>query len=271
MSIFKPVTVVTGASSGIGAELARVFARNGHEVALVARREKEMVLIANEIAVSAKYKPHVITVDLQRSDAPARIAHELLGRGLEPSIVVNNAGFGLHGNAVELERAEQLAMIDLNIRALTDLSLRWMDGIVRHKGGILNVASVAGFLPGPGMAVYYASKAYALSFTEALSREVKPLGVKVTVLCPGPVKTEFQARAGVEASPPSRLLGRTAQQVAEAGYEGFMAGKRLVIPGIGNKIVSVLARVAPRGLVLDTVGSYQSGRGRRDGWQRRPK
>src|SRR4051794_11197314 len=180
MSIFKPVTVVTGASAGIGAELARVFARNGHEVALVARREKEMVLIANEIAVVAKYKPHVITVDLQRSDAPARIAHELLGRGLEPSIVVNNAGFGLHGNAVELERAEQLAMIDLNIRAVTDLSLRWMDGIVRHKGGILNVASLASFLPGPGMAVYYASKAYVLSFTEALSHEVKPLGVKVT-------------------------------------------------------------------------------------------
>ncbi|MEN3376737.1 MAG: uncharacterized protein V7604_2092 [Hyphomicrobiales bacterium] len=271
MSIFKPVTVVTGASAGIGAELARVFARNGHEVALVARREKEMVLIANEIAVAAKYKPHVITVDLQRSDAPARIAHELLGRGLEPSIVVNNAGFGLHGNAVELERAEQLAMIDLNIRALTDLSLRWMDGIVRHKGGILNVASVASFLPGPGMAVYYASKAYVLSFTEALSREVKPLGVKVTVLCPGPVKTEFQLRAGVEPSPPPWLLGRTAQQVAEAGYAGFMAGKRLVIPGIGNKIVSVLARVAPRGLVLNAIGSYQSGRGRRDGWQRRPK
>ena len=272
MSIFKPVTVVTGASSGIGAELARVFARNGHEVALVARREKEMVLIANEIAVSAKYKPHVITVDLQRSDAPARIAHELLGRGLEPSIVVNNAGFGLHGNAVELERAEQLAMIDLNIRALTDLSLRWMDGIVRHKGGILNVASVASFLPGPGMAVYYASKAYVLSFTEALSLEVKPLGVKVTALCPGPVKTEFQLRAGVDASPPSRLLGRTAQEVAEAGYDGFMAGKRLVIPGIGNKVVSVVSRLVPRGVLLNAVGSYQSGRGRRgDGWQRRPK
>jgi short-subunit dehydrogenase len=272
MSIFKPVTVVTGASSGIGAELARVFARNGHEVALVARREKEMVLIANEIAVSAKYKPHVITVDLQRSDAPARIAHELLGRGLEPSIVVNNAGFGLHGSAVELERAEQLAMIDLNIRALTDLSLRWMDGIVRHKGGILNVASVASFLPGPGMAVYYASKAYVLSFTEALSLEVKPLGVRVTALCPGPVKTEFQLRAGVDASPPPRLLGLTAQQVAEAGYAGFMAGKRLVIPGIGNKIVSVVSRLVPRGVMLNAVGSYQSGRGRRaDGWQRRPK
>ena len=246
-SIFKPVTVITGASVGIGAALARVFARNGHEVALVARREKEMVLLATELAVSAKYKPHVITADLQRTDAPARIAHELLGRGLEPAIVVNNAGFGLHGPAAELDRAEQLAMIDLNVRALTDLSLRWIDGIVKHKGGILNVASVAGFMPGPGMAVYYASKAYVLSFTEALSRELEPLGVRVTVLCPGPVKTEFQLRAGVDAKPPSRLLGRTAEQVAQAGYDGFMAGKRLVIPGVGNKIVSLLPRLLPRG------------------------
>ena len=106
-SIFKPVTVITGASVGIGAELARVFANNGHEVALVARREKEMVLLANELAVTAKYKPHVITADLQRSDAPARIAHELLGRGLEPAIIVNNAGFGLHGPAAQVDRAEQ--------------------------------------------------------------------------------------------------------------------------------------------------------------------
>jgi len=272
MSIFKPVTVITGASVGIGAELARVFARNGHEVALVARREKEMVLLATEIAVSAKYRPHVIPVDLQRSDAPARIAHELLGRGLEPAIVVNNAGFGLHGSAAELDRGEQLAMIDLNIRALTDLSLRWMDGIVRNKGGILNVASVAGFLPGPGMAVYYASKAYVLSFTEALSRDLAPLGVRVTALCPGPVKTEFQMRAGLETKPPPRLLGCTAAEVAQAGYDGFMAGKRLVIPGFANKVVSFLPRLVPRGLVLRAIESYQSDRGRRaEGWQRRPK
>jgi len=270
-SIFKPVTVITGASVGIGAALARVFARNGHEVALVARREKEMVLLATELAVSAKYKPHVITADLQRTDAPARIAHELLGRGLEPAIVVNNAGFGLHGPAAEVDRAEQLAMIDLNVRALTDLSLRWIDGIVKHKGGILNVASVAGFMPGPNMAVYYASKAYVLSFTEALSRELAPLGVRVTVLCPGPVKTEFQMRAGVDATPPSPLLGRTADQVAQAGYDGFMAGKRVVIPGFGNKIVSLLPRLLPRGLVLRTLESYQRGRGRKaDGW-RKPK
>ncbi len=270
-SIFKPVTVITGASVGIGAALARVFARNGHEVALVARREKEMVLLANELAVSAKYKPHVIPADLQRSDAPARIAHELLGRGLEPAIVVNNAGFALHGPAAELDRAEQLAMLDLNARALTDLSLRWIDGIVKHKGGILNVASVAGFMPGPGMAVYYASKAYVLSFTEALSRELSPLGVRVTVLCPGPVKTEFQMRAGIAPGPLPPLLGRTADQVAQAGYDGFMAGKRVVIPGVANKIMSLIPRLVPRGVMLSAIGSYQRNRGRRaDGW-RKPK
>src|SRR6476619_7824150 len=224
MSIFKPVTVVTGASGGIGEALARVFARHRQEVALVARREKEMVLLSTELAVACKYKPHVITADLQRSDAPARIAHELLGRGLEPAIVVNNAGFGLHGEAADLDRGEQLAMLDLNVRALTDLSLRWFDGIVKHKGGILNVASVAGFMPGPGMAVYYASKAYVLSFTEALARELVPLGVRVTVLCPGPVKTEFQFRAGLDMKRPPWPLGLSPDQVAQAAYDGFMAG-----------------------------------------------
>jgi short-subunit dehydrogenase len=238
---------------------------------MVARREKEMVLLATEIAVSAKFKPHVIPVDLQRADAPARIAHELLGRGLEPAIVVNNAGFGLHGAAAEIDRAEQLAMIDLNIRTLTDMSLRWLDGIVRHKGGILNVASVAGFMPGPGMAVYYASKAYVLSFTEALSAELAPLGVRVTALCPGPVKTEFQVRAGVSTRTPP-LLGRTAAQVAQAGYDGFMAGRRVVIPGFGNKVMSFLPLLLSRGVMLKLLASYQRNRGRRaDGWQRRPK
>ena len=270
-SIFKPVTVITGASVGIGASLARVFARNGHEIALVARREKEMTLLATELAVSAKSKPIVITADLQRADAPARIAHELLGRGLEPAIVVNNAGFGLHGPAAEVDRAEQLAMIDLNVRALTDLSLRWNDGIVKHKGGILNVASVAGFMPGPGMAVYYASKAYVLSFTEALARELEPLGVRVTVLCPGPVKTEFQMRAGLDLKRPPWLLGLSPDQVAQAAYDGFMAGKRVVIPGFGNKVVSSLPRFLTRSAMVRFIESYQRDRGRRaEGW-RKPK
>src|SRR5438309_2093634 len=126
MSIFKPVTVITGASSGIGAALARVFAENGHEIALVARREAQLSELADEIASAGHRRPHVVSVDLGRSDSPARIAHELLARGLEPGIIVNNAGFGLLGPAAELDRAEQLAMIDLNVRALCDLSLRWV-------------------------------------------------------------------------------------------------------------------------------------------------
>lgn len=272
MSIFKPVTVITGASSGIGSALARVFAAHGHEVALVARRERELVLLQTELAAAYNVKPLIIPMDLQRSDAPARIAHELLGKGIEPQYVVNNAGFGLHGPAAALDRAEQLAMIDLNVRTLTDLSLRWLDGITRHKGGILNVASVAGFLPGPHMAVYYATKAYVLSFTEALSRELKPLGVRVTVLCPGPVATEFQARAGVSVKTPPWLLGQTAEQVAQAGYKGFMAGKRLVVPGFANKVVSFLPRLVPRGFVVAAMESYQNQRNRKsDGWPRKPR
>ncbi len=270
MSIFKPVTVITGASSGIGAALARIFAANGHEIALVARREKELVLLSTELAAAYGKKPHVVPIDLQRSDAPARIAHELLGRGLEPAIIVNNAGFGLHGPAAELDRAEQLAMIDLNVRALTDLSLRWIDGIAHHKGGILNVASVASFMPGPDMAVYYATKAYVLSFTEALARELVPRGVRVTALCPGPVPTEFQERAGVSGKARSWLLGKSAEQVAKAGYDGFMAGRRLVVPGFGNKLATVLPRLLPRSLMLSTLERYQRGRGQKGAsWPRR--
>jgi uncharacterized protein len=267
MSIFKPVTVITGASAGIGAALARVFAANGHELALVARRETELTILANDLGAAYRKTPHVVVMDLQRADGPARIAHELLARGLEPAIVVNNAGYGLYGLAAESDRAELLAMIDLNVRGLTDLSLRWIDGIVRHRGGILNVASVAGFFPSPRQAVYYASKAYVLSFSEALHRELKPVGVRVTALCPGPVKTEFQARAGLSDRIPG-LFGRTADEVAKAGYEGFMAGKRLVVPGFANKVLTFLPRVLPRGLVLSMIERYQLGR-RRSEWPRK--
>jgi short-subunit dehydrogenase len=260
MSIFKPVTLITGASSGIGAELAKVFAANGGEVALVARREAQLNEVADAVAASGQARPHVVPIDLARGDSPARIAHELLARGLEPAVIVNNAGFGLLGDAAELDRGEQLAMIDLNVRTLTDLSLRWIDSVTRHRGGILNVASVAGFLPGPGMAVYYATKAYVLSFTEALHRELQPRGVRVTALCPGPVSTEFQARAGIRAGRASGLLACSAERVARAGYDGLIRGKRVVVPGLANRFVTFLPRVIPRALVLTMVHSSQRGR-----------
>ncbi len=193
----RPVTLITGASSGIGAELARVFAAHGHELVLVARRERELDALADEIAAAGGARPTVLALDLGRRDAVARIAAELAARELEPANVVNNAGFGLAGPAALLDRDEQLAMIDLNVRALTELSLAFTDSLVGHRGGILNVASIAAFLPGPGMAVYYASKAYVLSFSEALHGELKSRGVRVTALCPGPVSTGFQVRAGI--------------------------------------------------------------------------
>jgi hypothetical protein len=192
-----------------------------------------------------------VRADGARIDAARRIGDALIAYGLEPEIVVNNAGFGLVGAAARLDRAEQLAMIDLNIRALTDLSLAWAEVLQRRQGGILNVASVAGFLPGPGQAVYYATKAYVLSFSEALHRELSPRGVRVTALCPGPVPTEFQARAGVMNKSFPRLLTKTAEEVALEGYRGLRAGRRVVVPGLANKIVVAMTHLLPRRWMLE--------------------
>jgi hypothetical protein len=255
-----PVTVITGASAGIGAELAREFARNGHMLVLVARRKDRLTALATEIAASGKPEPIVLAIDLSLRDAAAQIADALTARSLEPQYVVNNAGFGLIGAAAELDRAEQGNMIDLNIRTLTDLSLAFIDSLARHRGGVLNVASVAGFLPGPGMAVYYASKAYVLSFSEALHRELAPRGVRVTCLCPGPVETEFSSRAGVIEGKSPALLSVSATRVAKAAYRGLMSGRRLVVPGLANKIVAFLPRIVPRRLILAVLAKRQKRR-----------
>jgi short-subunit dehydrogenase len=251
------VTLITGASAGIGTELARVFASNGHRVALVARRADRLKTLSGEITAAGGAAPIVISCDLEQPDAGDKIAAALTAEGVEVEFVVNNAGFGLYGNAIEMDRVEQLGIIALNIRAVTDLSLRFSDQLIRHRGGILNVGSIAGFLPGPGMAVYYASKAYVLSFSEALRRELAPRGVRVTVLCPGPVPSEFQARAGFDPGFDSAVLNVSASDVALAGYRGLMANKRAVLPGLGIKIVPFLLRLLPRGFILGAVGLFQ--------------
>jgi short-subunit dehydrogenase len=197
----------------------------------------------------------VLRADVARIDAARRIGEQLSALGLEPEILVNNAGFGLVGAAVELARAEQLAMIDLNVRALTDFSLAFTESLVRHQGGILNVASVASFVPGPGMAVYYASKAYVLSFSEALHQELGPRGVRVTALCPGPVPTEFQARAGVKEQKYPRVMTRTADEVAAEGYRGLKENRRVVIPGFANKAIARLIGLFPRRFVLKAMAA----------------
>jgi uncharacterized protein len=249
----KPVVLITGASSGIGAALAKVFATHGHELALVARRGDRLDALADEIAATGRPRPTVFTVDLERRDGASAIAAELSSRGLEPAIVVNNAGFGLRGEAATLSRDEQLAMIDLNVRALTELSLMFVDSVARHRGGILNIASLAAFLPGPGMAVYYASKAYVLSFSEALHRELSGRGVRVTALCPGPVPTEFQTRAGLSLPAAARMLELSAERVAQIGYDAFMAGQRVVVAGIGNRVAVSFMRLVPHALLLRLV------------------
>jgi short-subunit dehydrogenase len=253
----RPVTLITGASAGIGAAFARVFAEHDHEVVLVARRQAQLEAVAQAIAANGWRRPHIVAIDLVLSGSTDQLAEQLVLRGLEPAIVVNCAGYGLRGPAAELDHTQQLSMIDLNVRILTDLSLRFIDSVKRHSGGIVNVASVAAFFPGPGMAVYYATKAYVLSFSEALSQELASRGVRVTVVCPGPVPTEFHARAGIDESLLPRRLTRTAERVAREGYEGFLRGRRIVITGGANKLVITLSRLLPRALVLRLAQTYQ--------------
>ena len=251
------VTLITGASAGIGAELARIFAKNGHRVALTARRADRLTALAGEITAAGGHAPILVPCDLQAPDAGDRIAAALTEAGAEVEYLVNNAGFGLFGAAAELDRTEQLGIVDVNVRALADLSLRFAGQLVRNRGGLLNVGSIAGFLPGPGMAMYYASKAFVLSFTEALRAELGPRGVRVTVLCPGPVQTEFQARAGYRPGYDPAILNVSSADVARLAYDGLMANKRAVLPGLGIKIVPLLLRLLPRGFILWAVGRFQ--------------
>lgn len=259
----RPAAIVTGASDGIGAELARVFAARGHEVALVARRRDRLEALADDIAGAGARRPTVIDIDLLADDAARALGERVAEAGLTPQYLVNNAGFGLIGRAADLDQAEQLAMIDLNIRALTALTLRFIPQIAATKGGVLNVASVASFMPGPGFAVYYATKAFVRSFSEAIAHELKPQGVKVSCLCPGPVQTGFQARAGFDFSGPMSAMKPAmlpADEVARQGYDGLMAGKRVVVPGAINKLLVWSAGVTPRAVLLPLLATAQQKR-----------
>jgi short-subunit dehydrogenase len=260
MSDIRPVTLITGASAGIGVALARVFARHGHALALVARRKDRLNALADEIAATGAPKPLVVVADLSRPDAGKDIAAALAAQNAEPQYVVNNAGFGQVGRFGDIGRDDALGMIDVNVRALTELSLAFIDSMTRHRGGLLNVGSLAGFLPGPGSAVYYATKAYVLSLSEALHSELKARGVRVTVLCPGPVPTEFAERAGLKKGAGAGPLTQSPERVAELGYRGLMKGQSVVIPGVPNKAIAAILPLVPRRLLLRLVDARQSRR-----------
>ncbi|WP_294534160.1 SDR family NAD(P)-dependent oxidoreductase [uncultured Rhodoblastus sp.] len=257
----RTLALITGASGGIGAELARIAAAQGHDLALVARNRAALDALADELAALPGQKnprPLVLDLDLTAPGAVDALAGFLEAQNAAPDIVVNNAGYGALGPAAAGSLSEQLGMIDLNIRVLTEISLRFAAPLARAKGRLLNVASIAAFMPGPGMAVYYATKAYVLSFSEALSTEWAPLGVSVTALCPGMVPTGFQQRAGFSAHMNWTKLGALPSPVvARAAYDGMMARKRVVIPGLLMKLFAWTSPLAPKPLTLAAVGALQ--------------
>ena len=243
--------LITGASGGIGEAFARVLAQEGWDLFLVARREEELNRVAGVVHADYGVQAQVMPLDLAQAGAVDQLMERLRQRDFMPDVLVNNAGFGLTGPVAELPRERQLAMIDLNVRTTTDLTLRLLPHLRAQKaGGIINVASVAGFMSGPGMAVYYATKAFLLSFTEALATELKADGLTISALCPGPVKTGFQAVAGMRRTPLSRLLPlASANSVARDGWQGFKEGRTVIVPGLMNKLVVHSARLLPRAVL----------------------
>ena len=251
-------TLITGASSGIGAELARVFAARGSSLVLAARRRDRMEALAGELR-SARVAVEIVATDLEDPAAPAAMFEAVEGRGIALHTLVNNAGFGLRGRFAALPLDRQMAMIALNVTALTRLCRLFLPRLIeRRRGGILNVASTAAFQAGPNMAVYYATKAFVLSLSEALHEEAKPHGVVVTALCPGPTPTEFQARADMPLTKLLRLGAMSPAEVARIGVEGYEAGKAIVIPGLPNRLGAWGAQhLAPRALSRRVAGNLQ--------------
>ena len=249
----RPATLITGASAGLGVEFARQCVKRGEEVILVARRRDRLNKLAAELG-----KAHVIAADLSKPKAAEKLFAEVASRGLWVRTLINNAGFGLRGRFDALALDRQLEMIDLNIRSLTNLAFVALDNMRAHGGGaILNVASTAAFQPGPNMAVYFATKAYVLSFTEALHEEWKDRGIKVSALCPGPTRTEFGDVAGIKTLGSFDRLAMEAEPVVRAGLEGLDRNQAIVIPGTTNKIGAWSTRLAPRSTVRRIAGALK--------------
>jgi short-subunit dehydrogenase len=254
------LTVITGASNGIGAELARIFARYGHRLFLTGRDQQRLEALADEIAQSRRERPLILALDLNEPNAAQDILQALQQTGESCAILVNNAGYGQAGRMHQALMPDQIGMIDLNIRALTELTLGFLPQIIANQGGILNVASTAAFFSGPSMAVYYASKAYVRSLSDALHYELASHQVSVTTLCPGPTQTGFAQRAGIDGPLFKLMRPMAASQVAEAGYQGLMRRKRLVIPGLSNKAAVLLSHVIPRHWSMPIIAWLQDKR-----------
>jgi uncharacterized protein len=252
--------LITGASGGIGEDFARLLAANGRNVVLVARSADKLQALASELSTAHRITAAVVPLDLAEPDAVTRLVRELADRKIIIDILVNNAGFATFGPFAGENPREQMNELNVNVMTLTALTRQLLPGMLERKTGrILNVASTAAFQPGPLMAVYYASKAYVLSFSMALTEETEGSGVTVTCLCPGPTRSGFQQRAHVEKT---RLLEvaqmMSSADVARAGYDGMMAGKALVVPGLMNKFGTQILRVSPRRMAAKIVKALHS-------------
>ncbi len=248
----QPVTLITGASAGIGLEFARQLAKRGQKLVLVARRKDRLDALAAELG-----NARVVAIDLSEPGSTAKLMANLRKAGEHVETLINNAGFGLSGRFAELDADRQREMIDLNIARLTELCRAVAPGMIERKAGaILNLASTAAFQPGPNMAVYFATKAYVLSFTEALHEELKPHGIKVTALCPGPTKTEFGEVAGFTEGRFDRL-STDAAGVVRAGINGLDRNRAVVVPGWLNKLGASSTRFVPRPLVRKIAGALR--------------
>jgi short-subunit dehydrogenase len=241
--------LITGASSGIGLELARLFAAHGHRLVLVARRQALLDGLADELRQQHQTPVTVLLADLADPQAPRQIVQTLADQGLHVDVLVNNAGFGLLGPHVQLDEQQQLDMVQVNITALVHLTRLLLPGMLeRKRGGVLNVASTAAFQAGPGMAVYYASKAFVLSYTEALHEECRGTGLRICCLCPGPTDTDFVAVAGMQGLGMFKFGAQSASDVARTGLNGFEAGRAVVVSGLKNKMLAGLGKLSPRWL-----------------------
>ena len=258
----KTTALITGASVGIGLELAKQFAAHGHDLILVARNRDALEAAAGTLEGRHGIRATVIQSDLADPNSPQRLFEAVMAEGLRVDILVNNAGFGLGGEFAETDIDRELDMIQVNIAALTYLTKLFMQPMVlRRSGRILNVGSTAGFQPGPLMSVYYASKAYVLSFSQALHEELRDTGVTVTCLCPGSTATEFAERAGISNSRLFTLTGvASAADVASYGYAATMRGERIALPGLKNKAHIQALRLLPRSLVTTLARKVQESR-----------
>lgn len=254
----RSAVVVTGASSGIGRAIASVAAREGNVLVLIARSSQGLSEAAAEVR-RAGGEAFTLELDLLSKDSATLLDSFLSSQRLLCDVLINSAGYGLRGAATALPLDGQLGIIDINVRALTELSLHFLPGMIeRRRGGIINISSVAGFVPGPYMALYYASKGFVRSFSEALHQEVRPSGVTVTCVAPGPVKTDFYARAGVRQAAVFNILPKIdAAHVAESAWTGFRSRRRMVVPGILTKVLSVALTLFPSQVKLPLIAQLQ--------------